>query len=45
MQDLAEYEFVDRVTLSSMDLGTGAALIDVEAPKALLQGDGGDDRF
>lgn len=36
VQRLAEYEFVDRVTLSSMDLGTGAALIDVEAPKSLF---------
>lgn len=36
VQKLAEYEFVDRVTLSSMDLGTGSALIDVEAPKNLF---------
>ncbi len=36
VQRLAEYEFVDRVTLSSMDLGTGTALIDLEAPKNLF---------
>jgi len=36
VQKLAEYDFVDRVTLSSMDLGTGSALIDVEAPRSLF---------
>ncbi len=36
VQKLAEYDFVQRVTLSSMDPGTGSALIDVEAPKSLF---------
>ncbi len=36
VQKLAEYDFVHRVTLSSMDPGTGSALIDVEAPRSLF---------
>lgn len=36
VQKLADLDFVDRVTLSNMEPGTGAALLDVETPKTLF---------